>query len=374
MAKKLISLVIPGYNEAVNLPKMYDLFLWFLQTNDFLEHLYDFELIFVNDGSRDDSWDVIVDLHTRDSRIRGINFSRNYGKEAALTAWVESAKWDAIVTLDSDGQHPIEKVLDFIVLREEWFDIIYQKRSANRGTGPVRQFFSDVFYKVFNLFSTVSLDSNSTDFRLMDRKVIDTFCRFKEKNRIFRWIVDFVWFRKIGIEFDALERMDDTPPRYTLKKLIKLTINSLTWFGSGIIQMILVWGMGMLGISALAVVWFIWYYLLGGYINMQYVILFCSMISVVLFTMMFVALWLVGIYVWNIYEEVQSRPLYTSDRTTDSYGIYSKEEDEHKKALRYLFRHISKESYYNLLWYHSEWTYSSWLEKTYYTHINEEQK
>ena len=348
MHKKTISLVIPWYNEWPNIPILYKMICTFFDENEFLEHLYTFEIIFVNDGSSDDSREKIIKLHHIDSRVRGINFSRNYGKEAALTAGVQTALWDAIVTMDCDGQHPIDKVLDFIVLREEWYDIVYQKRVINRGTWPIRQRCSNVFYTIFNFFSTVHLDSNSTDFRLMDRKVINTFNTFKEKNRIFRWIVDFVWFKKIGIAFDALERMDDTPPRYTFKKLIKLTINSLTWFGSGLVQMIFVGGLLMMALFGFMVVWFVIYYLWWWFINMQYVILFCSMISIILFTLLFVALWLIGIYVGNIYEEVQARPLYTSHETTDDIEYLHTKETEHQQALAFLLEHISKSQYNNL--------------------------
>lgn len=327
---------MPCYNEWDNVFKMYELLENYFTASSYIKKVYDFEYIYVNDWSKDHTWDEITKLNHKDSKVHWVNFSRNYWKEIALTAWVEYAKWDAVITMDSDWQHPVDKIINFLVLWEEWYQIIYQKRSRNLWTSAMRQMCSNIFYSLLKKSSTVSIDSNSTDYRLMDRVVVDTFLKFKEKNRMFRWIVDLVWFKKTWVEFEALERLDDQPPRYTLSKLLQLSIISFTSFGSWPLHLLWIGWIVLILLSLVVdIIWVIWYtnqifslFWLLMWLSM-WVVLFCCWIILV-------ALWIASIYIGKIYDEVKQRPLYTVSDTTENQHV----KKTRNETLQYLAEYI----------------------------------
>jgi len=227
MQKKLISIVIPAYQEEKNIAKIYQAILKVLPR---IHQKYDFEIIFVNDGSRDLTWFEIKKLCEKDSRVKGLNFSKNFGKEIALTAGVEKSSGDAVITMDVDGQHPVEKLPEFIEKWELGFEIVYNIRPKIAGASLIKRFSSWIFYQVFNTISDVKMEAGTTDYRLLDRKVVDVFLTFTERNRLYRGIVDFIGFHKCKLEFDALPNPEGRKPSYNYIKLYHLAINSLTSF------------------------------------------------------------------------------------------------------------------------------------------------
>lgn len=138
------------------------------------------------------TWQEIRFLAQQDEAVKGINFSRNFGKELALTAGVEIAKGDAIITLDVDGQHPIDQIPNFLQAREEGYQVVYNKRPEIQGASWVKKQTSKWFYKLFNAISDVKLESGTTDYRLIDRQVANIFAQFDEKKRLYRGIIDMI--------------------------------------------------------------------------------------------------------------------------------------------------------------------------------------
>jgi len=184
MAKKnkLISLVIPAYREEKNIPLIYKE----IQKTLLKIEAYDFEIIFIDDGSPDTTWFEIEKLCKKDKAVKGIHLSRNFGKEIAMTAWVESAKWDAIITMDADWQRPAIHIIDLIKKWELGNEIVYGVRTKMK-RGLLRVFASNVFNRLMQKISELDFDTAITDFMIIDRKVINYFLKYEDKNRIFRW-------------------------------------------------------------------------------------------------------------------------------------------------------------------------------------------
>lgn len=305
MNKKLISIVLPCYKEEKNISLVYS------ELNKYLENLpdYNFEIIFVNDWSPDNTWEEIVKICEKDENVRGINLSRNFWKEIALTAWIEESTWDAVITLDWDWQHPIEKIWEFLEYWEKWYDMIYNKRPKIEGSSFIKKMSSKIFYKVYNSLSDFKLEEFTTDYRLLDRKLVENFKKFWEKNRMYRWLTDWMWFKKKWLIFNAKERLDWWKSTYSYKALYKLAINSLTSFS----------------VFPLRLIWYLWFFMtFFSSILFLFVIfdkfLFNNfhfsniaiilLVNTILIWIVLMTLWVIALYIAKIHEEVQGRPIY----------------------------------------------------------------
>lgn len=307
--KKRISFVIPAHNEEVNLRIIHRNITSILENNDLLK-TYDYEIVFVDDGSRDKTAKEIERLCQKDQRVRGVIFSRNFGKEMALSAGLEYASGDAIITLDADGQHPVERIPEFLEKWEEGYHIVYNKRPKTEGVSFFKGLSSRAFYWFFNAISDFKLEEGTTDYRLMDRIVVNEFLHFKEKNRIFRGLIDWLEFKKIALTFDAKERMDGTKPRYTFWKLLRLSLNSITSFSLFPLKMVGYFG-GFIILLSLA--FFALYFLQALGFHTPLTIDRLSLILLMntfLIGVVLISLGLIAIYIANIHEEVKGRPLY----------------------------------------------------------------
>jgi polyisoprenyl-phosphate glycosyltransferase len=282
-----------------------------------LSHSYDFEMIFVNDGSPDTGktwWEILI-LAQQDPKVKGINFSKNFWKEIALTAGIEASKGDAVITLDVDGQHPITKIPDFLAAREEGFDIVYNKRPEILGAWWLKRITSKIFYRFFNAISSFKLESQTTDYRLLDRKVVDVFLQFKEKNRMYRGLIDLLGFEKKALIFDALPNPEWREPSYNYNKLMKLALDSITSFSVWPLKLVALVGISITILS-----------LVGIMIILGHIFFFSNawwftnlwlftLINTFFIGIMMISLGLIAIYIANIHEEVQDRPLYISKWT-----------------------------------------------------------
>lgn len=313
--KKLISVVIPAYNEERNiilmshlispiLESLKDKKTWF----EWQKYEYDHEIIFINDGSKDDSWNNIVESSRNNKNIRWINFSRNFWKEVALSAGLEYSNWDIVITLDADLQHPIEKIPEFISLWEKWYDIVYNIRPKIKWAKFTKRIFSKIFYFFYNNLSNFKFEPWITDYRLLDKKVVKAFLSFHEKNRIYRWIIDYLWFKKTHLVFDANERMD-WEAWYTFWKLLQLSIDALTSFSVKPLKIILTsW---IIVILFSFILFFIvilnnfWIDIIKNNIEN-----FMLITNIFLFWIVMCFMGLMWLYIWNIHEEVKRRPLY----------------------------------------------------------------
>lgn len=306
MEKKLISIVIPAYREEKNIPLIYDelkKILWKVQDK------YDYEIIFINDGSPDNTWDKIKKVCEKDKNVKWINLSRNFWKEIAITAWIEKAKWDAVITLDWDWQHPVEKIPDFLKEWEKWYDIVYNKRPKIKWASFIKKLSSKLFYGIFNLFSEFKLESWTTDYRLLDRKVVNYYLKFKEKSRLYRWLTDWLGFNKKALIFDAKERLDWWNSSYSYKNLFNLAINSLTSFSVFPLKLVGYLWFFITFVSWLLLVVIIFdklFFNIFQFSNLAIVVV----LNTILMWIMMMSLGLIALYIARIHEEVLDRPMY----------------------------------------------------------------
>lgn len=306
-SNKLISLVIPAYREEKNISLLYQE----LQTTlSKLKGKFDFEIIFVNDGSPDATWFEIEKLCARDTQVKGINLSRNFGKEIALTAGIEHSLWNAVITLDGDGQHPVEKIPDFLREWESGYDIVYNKRPKIEGASIFKKLSSRLFYMIFNSLSEFSLESDTTDYRLLDRKVVVYFLKFTERNRLYRGIIDWIGFEKKALIFDAKTRLDSTnSASYSFKKLFKLAMDSITSFSVVPLKLVgYLWVIMTLLSSLLFIFVIIDKFTIDkfNFSNIAAIML----VNTTLIGIVLMSLGLIALYIARIHEEVQGRPMY----------------------------------------------------------------
>lgn len=218
----VLSLVVPVYNEAEGLIHFHDSLVGMLRQADLLDMC---EIIYCDDGSTDTSKEVLTEIASRDNYIKTIIFSRNFGKENALAAGIGQAKGQAIITLDSDEQHPVELIPSFIEAWRGGAKVVVGIRKTTHGNWFKRAE-SQLFYTLFNRLSGQKLIPGSTDFRLIDRSVQTAFLSLPESNRITRGLIDWLGFERAYIFFEPKERHVGTP-NYSHRKLIELAMNSL---------------------------------------------------------------------------------------------------------------------------------------------------
>lgn len=302
-----ISLIVPVYNEQSNIGWHYDQMVTFLN-----QHNYTYELWYVDDGSTDDSLALIKDICQKDSDAHYLSFSRNFGKEAALTAGLQKATGDVIVGIDADGQYPLDALLAMITEWQAGYDIVIGVRTKNRRETVVKKLGSKAFYKFLRMLdSQQEVVSAATDFRLLDRKVVDEFNKLTERNRITRNLIDWLGFKRTYIEFEALDRHAGVAT-YTFGKKVKLATDGIVKHSTKPLKFI--GGLGVL-VALLSVVAAILLivekYAFGDPLNLAITgtailaLLLSFLIGIVL-----VCQGLLALYLENVYHETQNRPLY----------------------------------------------------------------
>ena len=302
--KKRISIIVPVFNEEVALTPFFEVLRKHL-THPFLV----FEILFINDGSTDNTQATLEEISRQDPRVRIVSFSRNFGKEAATTAGLHEATGDAVLSLDADLQHPPELIPTFIKKWEEGAEVVIGVRSNNASDSLLKRFSSATYYRLMNSISETEIIPRATDFRLMDRIVVDSFKEFTERNRMTRGLIDWLGFKREYISFEAPERLHGTAA-YGFWKLVKLATES--FIAHSLIPLRLA---GYLGIliaiisGPLGVVMFLdrffmpWGFNFTGTAVLADIILF--LVGIVL-----MALGLFSFYIGQIYRETQNRPLY----------------------------------------------------------------
>ena len=279
---------------------------------DILKRLNRFyEIIFINDGSSDASQIELEKLAAADDHVRILEFSRNFGKEAALTAGLNHCRGQVAVMIDADRQHPAEKIPEFVAKWEAGAEVVVGVRNGNGKASFVKRCGSFLFYKIMAGISEVSLVPNSTDFRLLDRQVIDEFNKFAERHRMTRALISWLGFKRDYVYFEARPRQNGRAS-YSFKKLVSLAFNSfislslipLKW--AGYLGLLIIFTVGPFGL----------YILLGKYIwTWDYAVSFSGPAQLALLITFLVgivlcSLGLVALYIAHIHEEVLGRPLY----------------------------------------------------------------
>ena len=302
---KKIAIVIPVFREAKTLPRLYQRLE--LVTSQLTK--YHWEYIFINDGSPDNSYEVLVALAATDSKIKFLDLSRNFGKEIALTAGVhEASNCDAVICIDADLQHPPELIPRLVAAWEDGAEVVVTVRTGTDREPLLRRWGSSLFYWLINKVSSFEMTPKATDFRLYDRKVVLSFQRVTERERLFRGIMDWMGFRRVMVEFKADAR-EHGEAGYSYAKLWSLAINSITSFSLWPLRLTGYLGVLISGISGLLLLW-----MLGNYLLTSKAIYTPLAIIVVantfLIGIVLMAVGLVALYIGTIHTEVINRPLY----------------------------------------------------------------
>ncbi len=309
----MISIIIPVFNEQANLAWHHEKITAHLATLP-----YEFEILYINDGSRDQSLDILRSLAAQSSNTRYISFSRNFGKEAATTAGLKACRGDAAIMLDADGQHPIELLQDFIGKWEAGGQVIIGVRRGNVKEGFIKRFGSRLFYRMLaNMGGDGKSVAGATDFRLLDRRVINAFNELSERGRMTRGLIDWLGFRREYVYFLALKRHGGKAS-YNVGKLIGLAMHGLVSQSTRPLQVTGFLGFFVTIISAvLAVLIVVEKYGLHDILHLSIsgsalLALFVSfLVGIVL-----VCQWLLALYVESIHTEAQNRPLYVIDESS----------------------------------------------------------
>ena len=310
----LLSVIIPSYNEEGNVVNTADVVAQLLEDNQ-IEH----ELIFVNDGSTDKTWDMINTLATTRENIVGVNFSRNFGKESAIFAGLEVAKGDACVLLDCDLQFPPEVIIEmYNIWKNNDVDIVEGRKKSRGKENILYKAFSLMFYKMINSSSGLDMRAAS-DFKLMDRAVVDSLNAMPERLTFFRAMSSWVGFKTEKVYFDVRDR-EVGESKWTLSSLIKFALNNITSFTSAPLQIVTVCGIITFLISVIMGVNTLYNKFFGdasaGFSTVIILQLFTS--SIIMFS-----LGIIGFYISKIYEEIKQRPRYIIKelvRKDDTYG------------------------------------------------------
>lgn len=303
---KKISYVFPIYNEEGNIDLLYKTINKLLSK----KQNYVYELIFINDGSKDNSLDLLKNIQALDSRVVVINFSRNFGHQIAVTAGLDYANGDAAIIMDSDLQDPPIVSFDLIKKWEEGYDVVYAQRRSRKDTF-FKKMTADLFYRTLQKLADIDIPRNTGDFRLIDRKVIDKMKLFKEHNRFLRGMVSFIGFKQVAVAFDRDERHAGETG-YPLKKMLKFAADGIFSFSTYPLKFIRNFGFFVASLAMLGVVYAIIMKLffpavtIEGWTFIVISILFMGGVQLVM-------LGVLGSYIGRTYTEAQNRPLYIID-------------------------------------------------------------
>lgn len=304
----LLSVVIPAYNEEKMIAKAVETISSILQREKI-----EVELIFINDGSKDHTWQEIERMSYQFPNVNGISFSRNFGKEAAILAGLEFAKGDCCVVMDCDLQHPPEIVVQMVRLWERGFEIVEGVKTSRGKESKLHGFFSKSFYQAINKATGFDM-SKSSDFKLLDRTVVEQYIQLPERKLFFRALSFWLGFKSTQIEFEVQERTEgDT--KWSFFALSKYALHNVASFSTAPMQLITMIGALFLIFAIVVVIQSLVNYMsgqaLGGFTT---VILLLSVIG----SLMMISLGIIGFYLAKIYEEVKRRPRYIVSGKTEN--------------------------------------------------------
>lgn len=299
---RLLSLVIPMHNEAPMLESL------FARLDAVVAGLgVDVEYVCVDDGSRDDTYERLAQRATADRRMRAVRLSRNFGKEAAVTAGLEACTGDLVVPLDADLQDPPELMAEFIALWEQGYDVVYGIRADRTSDTTGKRVSAGLFYRLFNMMSDTPIPPSTGDFRLMDRQVVDALKQLPERNRFMKGLFTWVGFRQVGVPYVRPERAAGATS-WNYFKLWRFAIDGLTAFTTLPLKIWTLIGGVCAAVSVLYAMFLIARVMIVG----RDVPGYASLMAVILFglAMQMIAFGVLGEYIGRMYEEIKGRPIY----------------------------------------------------------------
>lgn len=304
---KKISIVIPAFNEYGNIRVLTDRL-----RSTFKNIIYEYEIIFVNDGSIDNTQRLLKELNSEDSKVNYIELSRNFGHQNALKAGLDMATGDCIISMDSDMQHPPELIPQFIKKWEDGYEVVYSIRRESEKLSGFKRNTSKLFYSMINSMSDITLESGTADFRLIDRKVANVFANFSEKEPFIRGLIKWLGFKQFGIEYDPADRFSGKS-HYTLKKMLRFALQGITSFSIRPLYTAVYLGFSFSLLSILYIP-----YVLYALYTGQEVAGWASVIMTIVFFggLQLMILGIIGIYIGKLFMQSKQRPNYIIRNTS----------------------------------------------------------
>lgn len=307
--KKLLSIVVPCYNEEESIPVYYDAMVKEMQEMDYV----DFEIIFINDGSKDKTLEIIRDLAKKDKKIRYVSFSRNFGKEAAMLAGLRASKGNFVTTMDVDLQDPpslLPEMYKGIV--EEGYDCVATKSTSRHGYSFIRKIFTSLFYKIIGSMSKTEMVAGARDYRLMTRQMVDAVLSMSEYNRYSKGIFSFVGFDTKWIEYENQERVAGTT-KWNFWKLLKYAVDGIVGFSTAPLIFASYIGLLFCFIAFIMIIFIIirtiiWSDPVAGWPSLVCIVFFVGGINLF-------CTGIIGEYLAKTYLETKKRPIYIVKET-----------------------------------------------------------
>lgn len=300
---KKISIIIPAYNEEESLPHLYERLEKLMNS---IEN-YEFEILFVNDGSKDNTINLIKEYREKDNRISYVDFSRNFGKEIAMIAGLDYAKGDCVIFMDADLQDPPELIPELIKYWEEGYDDVYAKRNSRKGETWLKKFTSKMYYKVLQSLTNVQIQKDTGDFRLLDRRCVNALRKMRESQRCSKSMFSWIGYKKKEVLYDRDPRVAGKT-KWNYKKLVDLAIDGITSFTTSPLRI-----STYISIPTFIMLFIYFIYviikcivtstMIQAFQAIILLILFFSGVQILLFG-------IIGEYLGRIFNESKNRPLY----------------------------------------------------------------
>ena len=304
-----ISIIIPIFNEDEVLNECYN------RISNICKSLstYEYEIIFVNDGSVDKTSQILELIASQDKYVKVVSFSRNFGHQCAVTAGLKYVTGNAIVIIDADMQDPPELIPEMLKYWEQGYEVIYGKRKKRNGESKFKLLTASMFYKTLNALSDVEIPKDTGDFRLVDRKVVDVVNSMPEHNKFLRGLFSYVGFKPYAFEYERKARFAGQT-KYPLKKMLKLATDGIIGFSTKPLKLLGNLGLFSILVSFIILVYsilsftFKWNNITPGWTSIMVSITFFAGIQLV-------SLWVMSEYIGRIYDEAKGRPQYIIDKT-----------------------------------------------------------
>lgn len=301
----MLSVIIPSYNEEAMIPKTASVISGILDENQI-----DHELIFVDDGSRDETWNRIRLAAEENPTVRGVHFSRNFGKEAAISAGLAQAGGDCSVVIDCDLQHPPIKIVEMYRLWEQGYEVIEAVKSDRGKESPIHTLCANAFYSIISKVTGIDM-KRASDFKLLDRKAVLVLLNMKERNSFFRALSSWIGFRTTQVEFEVQERTEGES-KWTASSLIKYAVSNITSFSAAPMQVVTILGVIMFVFSVAMGIWALVDKIAGRMLEGITTVIILQLFSS---SIIMVSLGIIGYYIAKIYEEIKARPKYIVSET-----------------------------------------------------------
>lgn len=296
----LVSLVLPSFNEEASIPRAADTITAIL-TQAGIDH----ELIFVDDGSRDHTWSAIQEQAARHPQVRGVRFSRNFGKEAAIFAGLAQAKGDCTVVLDCDLQHPPEKVVDMYRLWQQGYQVVEGVKLSRGKESPLHTFAARSFYSIISRATGIDM-SRASDFKLLDHRAVDTLLAMREKNAFFRALSSWIGFSTTQVEFEVQPRLEGES-KWSIRSLVRYAMTNIAAFSTAPLQLVTLLGVVVFLCSVVLGIHSLWQKFTGHALEGFTTVI---LLQLIIGSILMICLGIIGYYIAKIYEEIKDRPRY----------------------------------------------------------------